>query len=418
MPSTSPARARIHYAWWVAGAGLLTMFACLGLGRFAFGVLLPPMAEALELDYAQRGFLGTANFVGYLGMVALCPLVARRLGHRLTVALGLGAIALSMALVGLAGSYAWAMALYTLTGMGSGAANISMMSLVARWFAPGVRGSAAGLIIAGNGLGIVVSGFVAPWLTGLGGWRLAWLALAGLVALCAATAWLVLRNDPADRGLAMLGGRKGEAPQHPAAPMPSLRSEMRLLVHLGCIYAIFGMTYLVYATFFVTTLVDGLGLGQGAAGRFWSWVGFFSLFSGPLFGRLSDATSRRVGLMAVFALQTAAYGLAAFGGGLWQGMGPVYASVVLFGITAWAAPTIMAATVADRLGPGRVAAGFSLITFFLAVGQVLGPAGAGLVAEWTGGFAAAFAACAGLTLGGVVLSFFLGVARPKITPLI
>jgi MFS family permease len=86
--------------------------------------------------------------------------------------------------------------------------------------------------------------------------------------------------------------------------------------------------------------------------------------------------------------------------------------VVLFGLAAWSIPTIMTATVADRLGPARTALGFSFITFFFAVGQVIGPTAAGALADVTGSFTMAYALSAVLTVTGAGLVAFLRIRTP------
>ena len=40
---------RLHYGWVIVLVGTLTIFACLGLARFAFGMLLPSMSSALQM---------------------------------------------------------------------------------------------------------------------------------------------------------------------------------------------------------------------------------------------------------------------------------------------------------------------------------------------------------------------------------
>jgi len=85
--------------------------------------------------------------------------------------------------------------------------------------------------------------------------------------------------------------------------------------------------------------------------------------------------------------------LAGSGLGEWALM----ASVALYGLAAWAIPAIMAATVGDYMGLTKAAAAFSLITFFFAGGQTVGPAIAGIIAETSGSFAPAFLLSAALT---------------------
>ena len=55
---------------------MLVVLGAVGLARFAFGMILPAMAEDLGLDYRQQGFLGASYFLGYLAIVALLPWLA------------------------------------------------------------------------------------------------------------------------------------------------------------------------------------------------------------------------------------------------------------------------------------------------------------------------------------------------------
>src|ERR687883_105770 len=80
---------RFHYGWVIVGTGTLTVLACLGFGRFALGMLLPSMAAGLSLSYAEIGWVGTGNFVGYLAAVLACGPMAARLGPRRLVTLAL-----------------------------------------------------------------------------------------------------------------------------------------------------------------------------------------------------------------------------------------------------------------------------------------------------------------------------------------
>ncbi|HEY5672761.1 MAG TPA: MFS transporter [Malonomonas sp.] len=389
-----PERLPFHYGWLIVVTGILTLFACLGLARFAFGMLLPGMRDGLGLAYDQLGYLGTGNFVGYLLSVAVTPAVLRRLKPRLTISIGLLLIAASMAGMSNCERYLPLLLLYFLTGIGSGLANIPMMVLIAHWFRRERRGRAAGLMVIGNGSAIVFSGLLIPFLNqqyGAAGWRVSWLLLAGISLLIGLLVALLVRNDPESIGLEPIGAKQSFDEATLATTEPA--NSGRIMLYLGLLYLAFGATYMVYGTFIVTSMVEEYGFSEATAGQFWSWVGFFSLFSGIIFGTLSDKIGRRGGLMVVFSVQTLAYLLAGSGLGEWALM----ASVALYGIAAWAIPAIMAATVGDYMGLTKAAAAFSLITFFFAGGQTIGPAIAGIIAENSGSFAPAFLLSAGLT---------------------
>lgn len=395
----------VHYGWLIVMAGSLGIFACIGLGRFALGMLLPAMGADLQLSYGQMGLLSTSNFVGYLAGIIAAPLLVRRLGARGLIVCALTLCGLSMIAIALADKLSVITAWYVATGIGSALANIPIMAMLSAWFESRLRAKAAGYVVSGNGAAIVVSGLTLPWLNSASAmsWRLSWLVLGTVVLAVALISLLVLRNRPQDLGLAPAGTGK-RSPAAPGHGLDARRSVPSFLVlHLGLIYGLFGCTFVTYMTFMVTTMVRQFGFPQQTAGAFWSWVGLLSLVSGPLFGTLADRFSRRRILALVLAIQALAYLLAGLAVGVW----PLYASIACFGIVAWSVPSIMAALAGDYAGPDKAFALFGALTFIFALGQVAGPTFAGLLAEHTGTFSASYLVAALLAATAAVLALFL-----------
>ena len=412
MPTTPTRRfPKIHYGWVIAITGTAVIFACLGLGRFALGMLLPAMGTALDLSYARMGLISTGNFTGYMFAVAIAGYVAQRLGARWTIALGLVMVGGTIMLVGRAEHYFQILPLYVVTGIGSGLSNVPLMGLVSHWFVKEARGRAAGIMISGNGIAILCAGLYIPWINtrfGVDGWRHGWVTMGIVVLGVALMSAMLLRNNPREKGTTPMGRPEAVPNGTAATPDTHTRKPRWIMVHLGLIYALFGATYVVYATFIVTTLVDEYGFSEQVAGNFWAVVGALSIFSGPLFGWLSDRLGRRTGMLLVFTLFTTAYGLV----GMQLPVIWLYASIALYGIVAWSVPTIMAAAVGDYLGPNRAAKAFGFITLYFGMGQILGPALAGFIADSSGTFRSAFGMCAAATLTAVILAFFLPRTRP------
>ena len=390
MPENASKANTIHYGWYVVAAGTLCIFASLGMGRFALGMLLPAMAESLKLTYSQMGLISTSNFIGYLVAVLFCSYISAKIGSRLLIFFALLLVAVSMLLISRANSFTTVAIIYTLTGVGSGASNVPMMALVASWFSTRQRGKAAGFVVIGSGFAILLSGKLIPYLNQLSvadGWRTSWLVLGIIVLFISIICFVVIRDTPAELGLEPVdSNKKSRMGTTPKFAEESFSASRKDIYHLGAIYFLFGYTYVIYATFIVTTLVQERGFSEAVAGNFWSWVGFLSLFSGPVFGTLSDKLGRKTGLILVFTIQMFAYLLVA----LSLPVKFLYLSIGCYGIVAWSIPSIMTALVGDYVGPQKTARVFGFITFIFALGQIAGPAIAGFLAEKYGSFSSSF----------------------------
>lgn len=392
----------LHYGWVIVFSGLIGVFACLGLGRFALGMLLPSIGESLNLTYSQMGFISTGNFIGYLLAVLVSGLWTIRIGSRRLIFLALLLVGITMILSSLAESFTYLLIVYTLTGIGSGASNVPIMALISSWFTSRLRGMAAGFIVCGSGFAIIFTGKFIPFINEISepahGWRIAWVILGVMVIFIAFICLLLLRNSPQEIGLKQAGFNK----DNDQAPLITTEKDKSIykrwiIYYLGIIYFFFGYTYVIYITFIVTTLITEKGFSEEMAGNLWSMIGFMSLFSGPVFGYLSDKYSRKTGLIIVFAFQMAAYLIVA------SRLTDIflYISIGLFGIVAWSIPSIMAATISDYVKPEKAASAFGFITFIFGIGQIIGPAVAGILAELSGSFSSSFymaAAFAGIAI--------------------
>jgi len=406
----------VHYGWVVVVLCVVVIIGALGFGRFGYTVVLPGMKSGLGLEAVQAADLATANMIGYLLFSVIGGVLSARFGARMVISFFMLVVSASMLLCGLARSYPAAVVARTLTGIGSAGANIPAMALVAVWFSRRTRGLATGIAVSGASIGLVVTGLVVPAIVakvGPAGWRYAWFAFAAFTFLVAGIAFALLRNSPADLGLAPVGTREDRISQRevsdgvPGKPSLdwSLLYKSAQIWHLGGIYILFGFSYVIYATFFVEYLTSEAGFALARAGSLWSAIGSVSIVSGFLWGTVSDRLGRKYGLFLVLLVQAAAYCLF----GLWRSVPGFYLSAGLFALTAWSVPAIMAAAAGDLLGAVIAAAAFGFISLLLSVGQALGPFIAGRIVSAGGSYSGAFVAASAAAALGAIAALFLKV---------
>ncbi|MFQ6033234.1 MAG: MFS transporter [Candidatus Bipolaricaulia bacterium] len=400
--------ARFHYGLIILLMSVLVVMGALGFARFGYTMILPSMKEGLRLSYTQMGLLATGNFLGYLIFALVGGFLASRFGPRLIISSSLLLIGITMFLTGLAPNFSFALAMRILTGIGSGGSNVPVMGLASAWFAARRRGMATGLIAGGSGLGLIITGPLVPTIIaryGPLGWRYSWYFLGLAVLALGLSGYIILRNRPQEKRLRPIGETE-EDRQREREAEPSSSSSLQWglvyrsgsLWHLALIYSMFGFSYIIYATFFAAYLVKEVQFTEAGAGSLWALVGFLSIASGFLWGSVSDRLGRKWGLVIVFSLQ----GLSFLVFALAKSVPGAYLSTVLFGLTAWSIPAIMAAACGDYLGSRLAPAALGLITLIFGIGQALGPSVAGYIADVTASFTmalliAAIAAFLGMT---------------------
>lgn len=430
---------RVHYGWIVIITGMLATIAAHGFGRMSYTVIYPAMKRGLELSDTQMGLLSTGNFIGYLLFAIIGGFLASRYGTRRVISLSLVLMGISMLLTGLANSMEWAFAMRLLTGLGNGGAYVPAMALGSIWFTMRRRGFATGIVSGGIGVGTFLGGLIVAHILlvyGADGWRYSWYYLGGAVLLVALIGYLLLRDRPEDLGLQQVGASTeakahGEqngsssggsapptyTPSSPGTtgkkPPPNLRwgliYKVKEVWFLGLVYLMYGFSYVIYMTFFGEFLEYHMYLDHLFVGRLWALVGILSAFCGVIWGAISDRLGRKRGAALAYLTLGLSYLIFALFYALPASYVSVlvFVSVFLFGLSAWSIPTIMAATAGDYVGPRLAPAGLGFVTLFFGIGQALGPAVGGYLADLTGTFAFSFILATGVSAVGMVGSLFL-----------
>lgn len=377
----------------VALAGALMMAAAMGIGRFAYTPLLPPLQETLGWSVSQAGDVAAANFLGYMIGALVAATLAHRPERRLWLAAGMVASAASTAAGALVVSFAAWLAIRFLSGVASAFCLVLGTAAVVEYLATHGRAQLGAVHFAGVGLGIVGSVAVLE-LARLAGVSMfgQWGLLGAAATLLLGGAWLALRRLPMRAHAHAAEASAGGATRAADAARTG-RAMRRLIVA----YGLFGFGYVVTATFIIAIArrLDHAAIVEPVT---WIAVGLCAAPSVLVWQRIAQ----RFGLLPTLRF---AFGVEA-AGVLLAGVAPGHAAVVLGG--GLLGGTFVGIT-ALGLAAGRQASGanqgraMGLMTASFGLGQLLGPAVAGRMAEASGGFAAPSALAAGLLVLGVLL---------------
>jgi len=218
----------------------------------------------------------------------------------------------------------------------------------------------------------------------------------------------LLRDNPREKGLSLYGGDSTEKTDDGIKKLTLFTAWREVISEkeiwkLGCVYFMYGFSYIIYLTFFIAFLTKEVGLTPKISGEIFAIIGLLCIISGTIWGSISDVLGRRYGSVLGYISLGVAYLLPAIS----QGTLFIYVSAALFGITMSAIPVIIAAAAGDAVGGRLAPAGLGVVTLFFGVGQAFGPAIAGWIKDTTGTFTYAFLVSTGVSFVGTILSLFL-----------
>jgi MFS family permease len=378
--------------------GLPREVAVLSAVAFSVAVGFGVVAPAIPLFARQFGVSRTAAgavisafaFMRLISALGSGRLVDR-VGERVVLATGIGIVAVSSALAGLAQTYTQLLLLRGVGGIGSAMFTVSAVSLLLRVVDASSRGRATGMWQAGFLLGGITGPALGGVLTAISV-RAPFFVYAATLAAAGTIGMLFLTHTP-------LHAREvaGDAPVARTTLPQALRVSgyrAALATNLGTGWALFGVRSSLIPLF----VKESLGVSAT-----WTGIGFFvsAAAQGALLlpaGRLADTVGRRPAMISGASVATASLLLLTFFESL-----PLYVvSMALFGAGAAFLSVAPSAAVGDVVHGrgGTVVAAFQMSSD---VGAVTGPLVAGSLADNIS-FGAAFGATSAVLASGLVAS--------------
>lgn len=205
-------RPRVHRAWIVAAVTFVTI-----IGGAAFnslpGLLIDPLNTAFGWSRGEIGLAVSLDMALYGLTAPFAAALMDRFGIRRVVVVALSAVAAG-ALASVWMTASWQLMVYwgLLVGLGTGSMAMAFSATVTqRWFVAR-RGLVTGILTAAGASGQLIFLPLCAWIIQEYSWKAAsaTVALAALVVV--PFVWFLMRDHPADVGLAPYGGTYTEKP--------------------------------------------------------------------------------------------------------------------------------------------------------------------------------------------------------------
>jgi predicted MFS family arabinose efflux permease len=357
----------------------------LGIGRFAYALVLPDMRDSLGWSYSAAGFMNTINAVGYLAGALMASRLIRRFGWWSAIVGGTIVCVASLALCAMTGNFIVLSFARLLSGFAAAAGFVGGGALAASiaQSRPERADFLLSLFYAGPGIGILSSGLIAPYVLqafGAGSWWIAWWALTALSLVMI----VPLLFTPLGGSAMIDQARRAQFSVRP------------VLIYLIA-YFLFGAGYIAYMTFMIAYVRDAGG-GANAQAAFWSLIGL-SAFVTPWAWRRVLALNRG-GLATTIILAVNAIGasLPVFG------HSPLLLAVsaLVFGVAFFAVVSSTTSFVRFNYPPAAWPTAIAAMTIAFGIGQTLGPIVVGAITDALGSVAYALNVSAALLALGAV----------------
>jgi MFS transporter, DHA1 family, multidrug resistance protein len=346
---------------------LVVVAFCVALGFGIVSPALPVFARDFGVGRAAAGAVISAFAVMRIGFALPAGKLVDRLGERLVLAIGIGIVAVSSALAGLAGSYWQLVVLRGVGGVGSAMFSIAAMSLLVRMVPSATRGRAVGLWQGGFLLGGITGPALGGVVTGIS-IRLPFFLYAGTLAMAGTVALVALRSTPlADRDDPATSSRTtlGTALRDPAY-------RAALVANFADSWGAIGIRSALIPLFVADVLHRSFE---------WTGIGFLivsAVNAATLWpaGQYADRVGRRPLLIAGTAIGGVGIGVLA----IWPTLAGYLLGLALLGLGSGMLDVAPAAVVGDVVD-GRGGPVFAAYSMSADLGTVIGPVAAGRIAD-------------------------------------
>ena len=381
------------------------LFGMYYVNRFNYSPMIPLLKVDLGITNTQAGWLMALFFISYTIFQLPAGFLGDRFGPRKVLTWG--------AVISITGnlifSQATSLGILSLgqlvNGLGQSMGWTSSLKLIVSWFPRSRRATAIGFfatcVTAGSSVGIRLSGLLGDHL----GWRSSFIIPPVLLAVVALLFWMMVRNNPRERGLPDFDDEihlEKRIENDPRSQL-SLVLTNRILWSVALVYFCFVYVQFGCLVWIPSFLKEGYAISVDRASTISALVLLPGVFASPLAGYLSDhyfgGRRKPLILMGMFILALATFLLSrevsiTLAAGL----------LAIVGLMIIMPDVLLAAYPSDILSRKLSATGMGFLTTFTSIAGIITTPLSGKIIDLFGSYTAVFFSFAVVALAGALLT--------------
>lgn len=364
---------------------------------FTFTVYADRLAATFGLTAVQVSSVFSTTSAALLAIGGLFGVFAARVTLRPVLALVAAGLAVSIALLQIADSFAGVVLAFVVLGTAGGTAFTIIISLAPQWFDE-YQGLAMSITMTGVGLGPLVMPQAWLWLFERTSFQTGFAAVVGLTAVFVGASSLVYRRPP--------GTARDSNPVGPGWVRRRLSDRHFLSTAVG-FPLVFTWFYVLSAHLVDILTANSIGMGVAAAGI--SIIGGVSVVTRIAGGYVGD----RVGLQPTFLASAGLAGVCALVLPFVHSTVLAYAALFGFGIALGPLATLWSPIILTAFGQENATATVGLLNVSTAGFALVAPTGASVLHRVTGGWVVPLVALGIVTILGLGF-FYSGTGQARV----
>lgn len=379
---------------YVVIGGIASLVIAMGIGRFAYTPILPLMQSNQHFSDAAAGYLASSNYLGYLFGALLSSIIPRSKKtwiFRCSLVVNILSIGMMSTTTSIP---AW-MIYRFVSGLTSGVVFVLASSIVLDVLAVTKRISSSGVFYSGVGIGILLTGILVPVFDEYDSWQGTWLGLMLLSGLIGFFAWFWTRESIHDETVTVQSSTESDV------------YNKQFFGWLLTSYGLEGLGYIVIGTFLVDIASKIPGI-SGLTSLSWIIAGLGAVPSTLLWAWIGKRWGIHRSLVIAYFIQAVGVIIPVI---LFNPIG-IYLAAFLFGGT-FMGITTLATTLTRNLYAQRSRQAIGYLTACYGIGQILGPIGAGILAQRTDNYTLSLIMATIVLVLGALLLIIGGILRKQ-----